>query len=168
MGLSWLRRDTTSLGVGAMPTLPFHIPRRRENLRALCVGRHRFIAEHFGRVFGGFGLETAQAVGVREAVRAARRHQPHVVICDYELLATQSLGLWERDARLSRTPVIGASMTRRPEELNPMDINDIAGFIYLPQLTDECARHLFSGVCPPAPYSPVSRELATAGARKTG
>lgn len=168
MGLSWLRRDTTSLGIVAVSALPFHPSRRSEPLRALCVGRHRYIAEHFGRVFGGFGLETAPAVGVREAVLAARRHQPHVVICDYELLATQSLGLWERDARLSHTPVIGASMTRRPDELNPMDINDIAGFIYLPQLTDECARQLFSGVCPPAPYSPIARELAAAGARKTG
>lgn len=125
-------------------------------MRVLCVGRHRYIAEHLGRFFGQFGLETSWTVGIREAVRAAWRHHPHLVICDYELLTTYSLECWEHDALLSRTPVMAVSLTRRPEDVNPLDINGIGGFIYLPQLTRERARQLFSGVCPPAPYSPVA------------
>ena len=124
-------------------------------MRALCVGRHQYIAEHLGRFFAQFGLETNWVVGIRDALSAAWRHQPHLVICDYELLTTQSLDIWEHDTLMSRTPVISVSLTRRPEDVNPLDVNGIGGFIYLPQLTQERARQIFSGVCPPAPYSPV-------------
>lgn len=124
-------------------------------MRALCVGRHPYIAEHLGRFFARFGLQTSWTVGVEDAVRAAWRHRPQLVICDYEVLATYSLEPWEHDTILSRTPVMGVSLTRRPEEVNPLDVNGIGGFIYLPHLTEERARHLFSGVRPPTPYSPV-------------
>ena len=131
-------------------------------MRILCVGRHHFIAEHFGRFFARFGFETSWVVGIGDALSAAWRHQPHLVVCDYELLTTQSLDIWERDSLMSRTPVIGVSLTRRPEDVNPLDVNGIGGFIYLPQLTEERARQLFSGVCPPAPYSPVGVGAGTA------
>jgi hypothetical protein len=59
---------------------------------------------------------------------------PDVVICDYDVLATIPLETWEHDALLSRTPVIAVSLTRHAEELHLLDINGIAGFLYLPTL----------------------------------
>ena len=108
-------------------------------MRALCVGRHEYLGDHLGRFFGRFGLETTCAVGIEGAVTAsaasaARGIRPDVVICDYDLLATMSLDSWEQDELLSRTPVVAVSMTRLPDELHPLDVNGIGGFLYLPQL----------------------------------
>lgn len=108
-------------------------------MRALCVGRHRFLSDHIGRFFGNFGLETASAVGFEGALAVARRVQPDVVICDYDLMATLPLDVWERDPVLSRTPVVAVSMTRRPDEGHLLDVNAIGGFLYLPTLTRDDA-----------------------------
>ena len=94
-------------------------------------------------------------MGIHDTVRAAWSMRPNALICDYDLLSTQSLAEWERDSVLSRTPVIGVSLTRRPEEVNPLDVNGIGGFIYLPQLTPERVRELFGGVCLPEEYPPI-------------
>ena len=103
-------------------------------MRALCVGRHEILSDHLRRFFGRFDLETSCAVGIEGAAVAARAARPDVVICDYDLLATMSLDSWERDEHLSRTPVVAVSMTRRPDELHPLDVNGIGGFLYLPRL----------------------------------
>jgi len=108
-------------------------------LRVLCVGRHHFLGDHLARFFEKFGLETAYAVGLEGAIAVARQVQPDVVICDYDLLATLPLDLWEQDALLSRTPVVAVSMTRRPEEGHVLDVNGIGGFLYLPTLRREDA-----------------------------
>lgn len=104
-------------------------------LRVLCVGRHTFLSEHFARFFKEIGLECSCAVGLDEAVLLAQHQDPHVVVCDYDLLATLSLEAWESDELLSRTPVIAVSLTRRPTEVHLLDVNGIAGFLYLPTLT---------------------------------
>jgi CheY-like chemotaxis protein len=104
------------------------------NLRALCVARHCFLSEHIARYFSGMGIETTEAVGLEAALEIAGKAAPDVVICDYDLLATISLEKWERDAMLSNIPVIAVSLTRRAQELQLLDINGIAGFLYLPTL----------------------------------
>lgn len=103
-------------------------------LRVLCVGRHAFLSEHIARFFNNLGLDTRSAVGLDEAVLLARECKPQVVVCDYDLLATLSLEAWESDELLSRTPVIAVSLTRRPTEVHLLDVNGIAGFLYLPTL----------------------------------
>jgi DNA-binding NarL/FixJ family response regulator len=80
------------------------------------------------------GLITAEAVGLDAAVEAARGASPDVVICDYDLLATIPLEKWERDELLSNIPVIAVSLTRHSQELHLLDVNGIAGFLYLPTL----------------------------------
>ncbi|MEA2763887.1 MAG: hypothetical protein QOK07_291 [Gemmatimonadaceae bacterium] len=80
------------------------------------------------------GVITSQAVGLEAAVEAARGSSPNVVICDYDLLATIPLEKWERDELLSSIPVIAVSLTRHSQELHLLDINGIAGFLYLPTL----------------------------------
>ena len=113
-------------------------------LRALCVGRHPFLAEHFARFFANLGIETSQATGLDEALTVSRASSPQVVICEYEILATLSLDGWERDELLSRMPVIAVSLSRRPQEAHVLDVNGIGGFLYLPALNRDAALKIIS------------------------
>ena len=115
-------------------------------MRALCVSRHIYLSEHLGRFFRRLGLQTSCAVGIEGGVRAAHHERPDVVLCDYDLLATLSLESWERDERLARVPVIAVSLTRRPDEVQVLDINGIAGFLYLPTLCRDDAAKIFGGI----------------------
>lgn len=80
------------------------------------------------------GIDTSNAVGLESAVEMAADNAPNIVICDYDVLATIPLETWEHDSLLSKTPVIAVSLTRHAEELHLLDINGIAGFLYLPTL----------------------------------
>ena len=103
-------------------------------LRALCIARHCFLSEHIARYFAQMGVATTNAVGLDSAMQSIGELPPDVVICDYDLLATISLEKWEHDGLLSKTPVIAVSLTRHAEELHLLDVNGIAGFLYLPTL----------------------------------
>jgi chemotaxis response regulator CheB len=100
----------------------------------LCVARHLYLAQHLARVLAQAGAMTRCAVGVAEACDIATDCNPDVVAADYDLLATLSLRGWEDDTVLSRVPVIAVSLTRRPGESNALDVNGIAGCLYLPEL----------------------------------
>jgi DNA-binding NarL/FixJ family response regulator len=80
------------------------------------------------------GVATADVVGLDAALDRAAETAPDVVICDYDLLATIPLENWEANDLLSQTPVIAVSLTRHAEELHLLDVNGIAGFLYLPTL----------------------------------
>src|SRR5213082_2706570 len=108
-------------------------------MRVLCVARHPFLSAHLGRFFDALGVNSRPVVGLDEAIDAAALFQPDAVVCDYDLLATIPLDRWERDPLLSRLPVIAVSLTRRPEEVHLLDVNGIAGFLYLPTLEREQA-----------------------------
>jgi hypothetical protein len=132
------------------------------HLQALCVARHRFLAEHIARFFSDVGVDTIAAVGFDGAVARAHQSQPDLVVCEYDLLATLSLEVWEQDVVLSQTPVLAVSLTRHPAEMHPLDVNGIAGFLYLPTLAIEAAQKVVyaaatrrdpSGRTPPTPPS---------------
>jgi len=89
-------------------------------------------------------VETRAVVGLDDAIEAAAEQQPDAVVCDYDLLATIPLDGWERDPLLSRLPVIAVSLTRRPEEVHLLDVNGIAGFLYLPTLEHSQALQVLS------------------------
>lgn len=116
------------------------------DMRVLCVGRHPFLSEHLGRFFSSLGVETMPCVGIAEAEVVARRRDPDAVICEYDLLATISLVRWEKDPILSRIPLIAVSLTRHPGEAHLLDINGIAGFLYLPTLDRDDALRLLAAV----------------------
>ncbi|HEV7593432.1 MAG TPA: hypothetical protein VGO33_00445 [Gemmatimonadaceae bacterium] len=103
-------------------------------LRALCIARHCFLSEHIARYFARMGVVTTEAVGLETAVEVARGACPDVVICDYDLLGSIPLEKWEGDELLSNVPVIAVSLTRHSQELHLLDVNGIAGFLYLPTL----------------------------------
>jgi DNA-binding NarL/FixJ family response regulator len=126
-------------------------------LRALCVGRHRFLSEHFARFFTAIGVKARAAVDLQEALSASREFHPHVVICEYELLATLSLDAWEQDELLSRRPVIAVSLTRRSHEAHLLDVNGIGGFLYLPTLEPAAAMRMLRA----AASGPLNRYVAT-------
>lgn len=111
-------------------------------MRILCVGRHRFLSEHFCTFFRELGADTAPAVGVESAVSIARSYEPTVLVCDYDLLATMPLEAWEHDPQIGHLPVIAVSLARRPGEAHLLDVNGIAGFLYLPTLDPEDARRM--------------------------
>src|SRR4051812_34760415 len=104
------------------------------HLQALCVARHRFLAEHIARFFADVGADTSAVVGLEAAVEAAKLHAPDVVVCEYDMLATYPLERLEQDTVLSAAPVLAVSLTRRPDEMHPLDVNGILAFLYLPTL----------------------------------
>jgi hypothetical protein len=106
-------------------------------MRVLCIGRHGVLSNHIASLFRGFGAETLPAVGLADAVVAARSFAPQAVICDYDLLVTVSLTEWERDPQLARVPIVAVSLTRRPDEAHALDVDNVAGFVYLPSLERE-------------------------------
>jgi DNA-binding NarL/FixJ family response regulator len=126
-------------------------------LRALCVARHSFLSEHIARYFADMGLATTDAVGLDSAARAAKDVSPDVVICDYDVLSAISLQEWENDVLLSNTPVIAVSMTRNAEELQLLEANGIAGFLYLPTLEMAPALRILRAAAARPRYSLGSR-----------
>jgi DNA-binding NarL/FixJ family response regulator len=115
-------------------------------MRVLCVGRHPYLSEHLGRFFENLGVECFPCVGLHEALENIALHSPDAVICDYDLLATMSLAGWESDPVLGGVPVIAVSLTRHPGEAHLMDVNGIAGFLYLPTLEPADALRVLSAV----------------------
>jgi hypothetical protein len=135
-----------------------------KRLRALCVARHEFLSDHVARYFASLGLDTSHAVGLQDALSRSRDFKPDVVIAEYELLAMLSLDAWERDELLSRTAVIAVSLTRRPQEAHLLDVNGIAGFLYLPLLDAETAGKIVGA----AAASSRARYVPTLGTLPTG
>lgn len=121
-----------------------YIPR----MRALCIGRHPFLSEHLCRFFESLGVDSVPCAGLPEAAALVPVHEPDAIICDYDLLATISLADWEHDSKLSDVPMIAVSLTRHPGEAHLLDINGIAGFLYLPTLDREDARRLLAAIRP--------------------
>lgn len=136
-------------------------------MHALCIGRHPYLAEHLARCFERLGLTTTAAVGLADGLRIARSHMPDVVVCEYDVLATQPLDTWEQDPLVGLVPVYGVSLTRRPDEVNLLDINGIAGFLYLPTLRPDDARRVLGVPTPSARYrlpSPFADGMRTEAA----
>ena len=115
-------------------------------MRVLCVGRHPFLSEHLGRFFEKLGVETTACVGIGEAEELVRQLGPDAIVCDYDLLATIPLTSWENDPVLARVPLIAVSLTRHPGEAHLLDINGIAGFLYLPTLDRNDALRLLTAI----------------------
>ena len=128
-------------------------------MRLLCVGRHAVLSDHLASLFRDLGAETRSAVGLADAADLAREFAADAVVCDYDLLATVSLTSWERDPLLSRVPIVAVSLTRRPEEVHLLDVNNVAGFVYLPTLEREDGVRLLAALDPrrPAPLLGRSR-----------
>ncbi len=122
-------------------------------LRALCIARHCFLSEHIARYFAHMGIATTNAVGIDSAAEAVGDIAPDVVICDYDVLADVPLERWEHNPLLAKTPVIAVSLTRHAEELHLLDINGIAGFLYLPTLEEATAVQMLKAAATRPKYS---------------
>ena len=111
-------------------------------LYVVCVARHEYIASHLARFFEHSDVSTVGVVGVQGAVDATRTCAPDVVVCEYELLISHPLDEWECDEVLRNSPIVAVSLSRRSNELAPLDCNGIAGFLYLPVLSSSSAQKL--------------------------
>ena len=127
---------------------------------ALCVGRHRYLSDHLGAFFGKYGVSTTCVVGLTEAIDAAESCGATMVICDYDLLALVPLVEWESHQTLSRLPLIAVSMTRRSDEMHPLDVNGVAGFLYLPALGADQAKRIVGSFTVPYSVPPLDRLVA--------
>ena len=133
-------------------------------MRILCVGRHSVLADHLASLFTTFGAETRAAVGLADAVESVRSFAADAVVCDYDLLATVSLTEWENDPVVSHVPILAVSLTRRPEEVHLLDVNNVAGFLYLPSLEHEDGMRLLAALQRrdlPVTPAPPARDTST-------
>lgn len=136
-------------------------------MHAVCIARHRYLSEHYRAYFADIGIRAIPAVGFDEGMALARRERAELVLCDYDLLVSAPLDRWERDVTLRGVPIVAVSLTRRPEDAHALDVNGIAGFLYIPTLTpDEAACMIRAatgrGVRPPADvlrWPPVARDV---------
>ena len=114
-------------------------------MRLLCVGRHAYLSEHLCRYFRGLGAECAAAVGANDAQVVAGHFEPHVVVCDCDLITPSQLDEWSVEPSLSDVPLVAVSLTRRPEELPPVELLGVAGVLYLPALDATQVKALLAG-----------------------
>lgn len=117
-------------------------------MRVLCVGRHAYLSEHLCRYFQELGAECEPAVGAGAVAAAALRFEPHVVVCESELLTPALLDAWSHDEVLAGTPALAVSLTHRPEDSAPA-LAGVAGVIYLPALDREQGLALLAGAYRP-------------------
>jgi hypothetical protein len=129
-------------------------------MRLVCVGRHAYLSEHLCRYFRGLGADCAGAVGATDALAVASLHEPHVVVCDCDLITPALLDEWSTAPSVSEVPLIAVSLTRRPEDLPPLELLGVAGVLYLPALERDQVWSLLSGahrrrgVAPPIGWQP--------------
>jgi hypothetical protein len=128
-------------------------------LYVVCVARHQYIAAHLARVFDNRDVCTVGVVGVNGAVESTRSCAPDVVVCEYELLTTSPLDEWECDEVLRYTPIVAVSLSRRSNELVPLDCNGIAGFLYLPTLSADDAHKIVRAAAARPRYTPGAATL---------
>ena len=108
-------------------------------MRVLCVGRHEFLSEHLCRLFREFGVVCEPAVGLAAAVDLAGTFEPDLVLAECDLLSLGALESLARETALRDVPVVAVSLTRRVEECSSADFGGVAGFLYLPALTQQGA-----------------------------
>ena len=130
-------------------------------LYVVCVARHEYIAAHLARFFENADVCTVGVVGVEGAVESTRSCAPDVVVCEYELLTTHPLDDWECDEVLRYTPIVAVSLSRRSNDLVPLDCNGIAGFLYLPTLSADDAHKLVRAAAARPRYMPGAETLST-------
>jgi hypothetical protein len=114
-------------------------------MRLLCVGRHAYLSEHLCRYFRGLGADCSGAVGPADAQVVASSYEPHVVVCDCDLITPALLDEWAASPILNEVPLIAVSLTRRPEDLPPLEMVGVAGVLYLPALERDQVHALLAG-----------------------
>ncbi|HEY4306120.1 MAG TPA: hypothetical protein VGM82_16735 [Gemmatimonadaceae bacterium] len=115
-------------------------------MRVLCVARHLILSEHLSRFFERFDVAAAPVVGMRQARTTISSYDPDLVLCDYDLLTPTQLALWRADPSASGVPIVALSMSKRLNEIVPIDARGVYGFLYLPTLDPATVRTLFASL----------------------
>jgi hypothetical protein len=138
-------------------------------MRLLCVGRHAYLSEHLCRYFRDLGADCAAAVGASDALRVAAEYEPHIVVCDCDLITPTLLTEWAAERNIGDVPLLAVSLTRRPEDLPPVEMLGVAGVLYLPAIERSQMQALLAGahrprgVMPPIGWrSPVATDSISA------
>ena len=138
-------------------------------MRLLCVGRHAYLSEHLCRYFRELGADCTASVGVTQVLHLATGCEPHAIVCDCDLISPALLDEWAAEPSLAGVPLLAVSLTRRPEELPPVELLGVAGVLYLPALERSqlvsllAGAHRRRGVAPPIGWTvPVAAQSVTA------
>ncbi|MDB4884144.1 MAG: hypothetical protein JWL95_2910 [Gemmatimonadetes bacterium] len=123
-------------------------------MRLLCVGRHAYLSEHLCRYFRDLGADCAAAVGANDARHVAATYEPHIVMCDSDLISPALLTEWASEPNIGEVPLLAVSLTRRPEELPPLELLGVAGVLYLPALEKSQVQALLAGAYRPRGVTP--------------
>src|SRR5687768_1688514 len=75
-------------------------------MRLLCVGRHAYLSEHLCRYFRDLGADCAASVGANDASGVAASFEPHVVVCDCDLITPALLNEWATDPNIGEVPLL--------------------------------------------------------------
>ena len=81
-------------------------------------------------------------------------------MCDCDLITPALLDEWASAPSVADVPLIAVSLTRRPEELPPLELLGVAGVLYLPALERDqvhallAGAHRRRGVAPPIGWQP--------------
>ena len=132
-------------------------------MRLLCVGRHAYLSEHLCRYFRELGADCMAVVGATEVLRVATSYEPHAIVCDCDLITPALLDEWAAEPSVAEVPLLAVSLTRRPEELPPVELLGVAGVLYLPALERSrvlsllAGAHRRRGVVPPFDWTPPVR-----------
>jgi len=78
----------------------------------------------------------------------------HVVVCDVDLISPALLTEWAMDPNIGDVPLIAVSLTRRPEDLPPVELLGVAGVLYLPALERSQVKVLLAGAHRPRGVTP--------------
>ena len=123
-------------------------------MRLLCVGRHAYLSEHLCRYFRDLGADCAGAVGANDAASVAASFEPHALVCDVDLITPTLLTEWATDRNIAEVPLLAVSLTRRPEDLPPVEMLGVAGVLYLPALRKSEVHALLAGAYRPRGVMP--------------
>jgi len=115
-------------------------------MRLLCVGRHAFLSEHLCRVFTEAGARCEAVVGVSAVAQRAQELEPHVIVCDCDLLTGAVLDGWAAVPALASVPVLSVTLTHRPSELTDAGTCDLRAAVYLPGLDADGVTRLLASV----------------------
>ena len=118
-------------------------------MRLLCVGRHEILSEHLCRVFTETGARCEALVGVADVVARAAALEPHVIVCDCDLLTPSVLEHWATVLALASVPVLSVTLTHRPSELTDTGVRGSRLAVYLPGLDADGVSRLLATVIRP-------------------
>lgn len=116
-------------------------------MRVLCIARHPMLSEHIASVCTAAGARCEPVVGMPDGMHEARRTLPVVALCEVDLLVPDVMRAWEEDPILAHIPLLAVSLSRRQNETPMLLGAPVAGYLYLPTVSDSDLASALAAAC---------------------